>query len=128
MFHLRPVAAENEDFLYRAYPKDWTVARKPKLGPPKVRRKDIRTHRDLNESGHNQSPTEFIIAVHSLLYSATPRSDRTDRPLLLSLFDPRSLHPHFETLPLAHLFVVVFLYLALYANVFYSFQYCRSLK
>lgn len=37
MFHLRPVAAENEDFLYRAYPKDWTVARKPKLGPPKVR-------------------------------------------------------------------------------------------
>ncbi|CAM9900157.1 unnamed protein product [Scytosiphon promiscuus] len=36
MFHLRPVAAENEDFLYRAYPKDWTVARKPKLGPPKV--------------------------------------------------------------------------------------------
>ena len=37
MFHLRPVAAENEDFLYRAYPKDWTVARKPKLGPPKAR-------------------------------------------------------------------------------------------
>lgn len=36
MFHLRPVAAENEDFLYRAYPKDWTVARKPKIGPPKV--------------------------------------------------------------------------------------------
>ncbi|CAM9339966.1 unnamed protein product [Laminaria digitata] len=36
MFHLRPVAAETEDFLYRAYPKDWTVARKPKLGPPKV--------------------------------------------------------------------------------------------
>ncbi|CAN0073945.1 unnamed protein product, partial [Hapterophycus canaliculatus] len=42
MFHLRPVAAENEDFLYRAYPKDWTVARKPKLGPPKVRRKEGR--------------------------------------------------------------------------------------
>lgn len=37
MFHLRPVAAENEDFLYRAYPKDWTIARKPKLGPPKAR-------------------------------------------------------------------------------------------
>lgn len=61
MFHLRPVAAENEDFLYRAYPKDWTVARKPKLGPPKVR------------SGHNQllapfpryqSPIEFTIAAH----------------------------------------------------------------
>lgn len=37
MFHLRPVGAETEDFLYRAYPKDWTVARKPKLGPPKAR-------------------------------------------------------------------------------------------
>eukprot|EP00903_Cladosiphon_okamuranus_P018194 g16737.t1 len=36
MFHLRPVAAENEDFLYRAFPNDWTIARKPKLGPPKV--------------------------------------------------------------------------------------------
>lgn len=36
MFHLRPVGAETEDFLFRAYPKDWTVARKPKIGPPKV--------------------------------------------------------------------------------------------
>ena len=37
MFHLRPVGMGTEDFLFRAYPKDWTVARKPKIGPPKVR-------------------------------------------------------------------------------------------
>lgn len=47
MFHLRPVAAENEDFLYRAYPKDWTVARKPKLGPPKARSNADKTNRRL---------------------------------------------------------------------------------
>lgn len=46
MFHLRPVAAENEDFLYRAYPKDWTVARKPKLGPPKARREGGRAKKE----------------------------------------------------------------------------------
>ncbi|CAN0290514.1 unnamed protein product [Ascophyllum nodosum] len=38
MFHLRPVGMGTEDFLFRAYPKDWTVARKPKIGPPKVLR------------------------------------------------------------------------------------------
>lgn len=40
MFHLRPIGTERDDFLYRAYPKDWTVARKPKIGPPKVKKKN----------------------------------------------------------------------------------------
>lgn len=37
MFHLRPVGTDNDDFVYRTYPKDWTIARKPKIGPPKAR-------------------------------------------------------------------------------------------
>jgi Domain of unknown function (DUF1995) len=50
VFHLRGVAAGDgsgdgsggdgdgggECLLYRAYPRDWTLARKPKVGPPKV--------------------------------------------------------------------------------------------
>ncbi|CAM9986338.1 unnamed protein product [Discosporangium mesarthrocarpum] len=36
VFHLRPLGTETNDFVFRAYPKDWTVARKPKIGPPKV--------------------------------------------------------------------------------------------
>jgi Domain of unknown function (DUF1995) len=37
VFHLKPVAEGDANrFLYRAYPNDWTVSVKPKIGPPKA--------------------------------------------------------------------------------------------
>ncbi|CAM9361010.1 unnamed protein product [Phaeothamnion confervicola] len=41
VFHLSPLGREgdeSESFVYRAFPAGWTIARKPKLGPPKVLR------------------------------------------------------------------------------------------
>lgn len=76
MFHLRPVAAENEDFLYRAYPKDWTVARKPKIGPPKARWSNagtqegftcvtaVRCSRSVSQSA---SPSNLSVTIYFLV-------------------------------------------------------------
>eukprot|EP00611_Tribonema_gayanum_P000806 TRINITY_DN105_c0_g1_i1.p1 TRINITY_DN105_c0_g1~~TRINITY_DN105_c0_g1_i1.p1 ORF type:complete len:261 (-),score=52.79 TRINITY_DN105_c0_g1_i1:502-1284(-) len=37
VFYLRAIGdASNDELLYRSYPKAWTLARKPKVGPPKV--------------------------------------------------------------------------------------------
>ncbi|CAM9179683.1 unnamed protein product [Choristocarpus tenellus] len=52
-FQLRPLGTETNDFVFRAYPKDWTVARKPKIGPPKV----LLTKED------RMSPDEIRMAV-----------------------------------------------------------------